>query len=574
MGLFGVTRSKEQEAGMTKWLFFSVTICVLGNSFLYGYNIGVINSPASLIKTFYSQVYLARTGNETVYNPSDKSLYYAKDDNSSTVTTTLAPVVVVTLGPKGTTIPSNDTPPVVVVRPQGLARSPDDIDKDNYIEIMWSLTVALFVFFGMVGAFTSGRVADHFGRKKGMIIMTIFMFIAAIFGGITTMVKSPECLMVSRVFVGLHNGVTVSLASLYLAEISPKKIRGAIGTCHQLFITIGILWSQIIGLPDLLAKWESWPWLFAFNAVPALVCLVAFPLCPESPRFLLIKKADEDGAKKALVKLRGTFNVENEMEEMRIEARKANTLEQFTLKKLLTTPDLKMPIIIACTLQVAQQWSGINAAMSYSTFIFKQATIAENIIPYVIVGQGAINVIATIICVPLMEKLGRRPLLIWPMCGMVVSFIVLTVCLSLLQSGNYQSSQTTLGIVCIFVMMSYIIGFAVGLGPIPFIVCGEIFRQEPRAAAMSLALAFNWICNFILMLTFRFIQKAIESYTYLIFIVILVAAIIFIVIFVPETKNRTFDEIAASIAFGRARRGARHGQDGEELQPMGGGQRV
>lgn len=561
----------EREPRVTFWLFFSITVCVFGNSFLYGYNIGVVNSPAKLIKAFYSQVYLGRDGFETEYRVDEKALYYKSPPVNTSVSTTAKTltttiVVVNPVGP-GYNASGNETATTTAMpRDPLLAKTSKEIDEDNFIELMWSLTVALFVFFGMVGAFSSGKIADHFGRKKGMVIITFLMFLAAIFGGIPKVAKAPECLLLSRVFVGLHSGINVSLASLYLAEISPKKIRGAVGTCHQLFITIGILWSQILGLPDLSGGWNSWPILFAFNALPSIVCLILFPMCPESPRYLLIKNNDEDGAKKALVKLRGYDDVEDELEEMRVEARQASRVESFTLKKLLTTPELKLPIIIAVLMQVAQQWSGINAAMSYSSFIFAQANVAENTIPYVVVAQGAINVIATIICVPLMEKLGRRPLLIWPMCGMVISFVALTISLNLLQSDSYSEHKFALAIVSIVVMMTYVIGFALGLGPIPFIVVSEIFRQEPRAAAMSFSLAFNWICNFILMLTFRFIQKGIAAYTYLIFIVILVASIIFIVIFVPETKNRTFDEIARSIGFGR--KGA-YRQDAEELQPMG-----
>ncbi|XP_060565835.1 solute carrier family 2, facilitated glucose transporter member 1-like isoform X2 [Ruditapes philippinarum] len=562
----------EREAKMTTWLFFSITVCVFGNSFLYGYNIGVVNSPASLIKAFYFKVYLARDGIETDYYVDDKSLHYLSLPNQ---TTTIATVVNNSSLGLNYTVNSNGTTvaPTTTVHPL-LAKSADEIKDDNFIELMWSITVALFVFFGMVGAFSSGRIADYFGRKKGMIIITVLMFVASIFGAITSVANSPECLMVSRVFVGLHNGISVSLASLYLAEISPKSIRGAVGTCHQLFITIGILWSMVLGLPDLCGTWGAWPVLFGFNALPALVCLLLFPLCPESPRYMLIKKNDEDGAKKALIKLRGYLDVEDELEEMRAEARKASSIETFTLKKLLSTPELKLPIIIAVVMQIAQQWSGINAAMSYSSFIFEQAQVPDQTIPYVVVGQGAINVIATIICVPLMEKLGRRPLLIFPMGGMVLSFLVLTVSLNLLTSGDFDEHKFALAMVSITVMMTYVIGFAVGLGPIPFIVVGEIFRQEPRAAAMSFSLAFNWICNFILMLTFRFIQKGIGAYTYLIFIVILVASIVFITIFVPETKNKTFDEIAQSIAFGRQNKGNAFGQDAEELQPMGDSKKV
>lgn len=556
----------ERDVKYTFWLFFSVFICVFGNSFLYGYNIGVVNAPADIVKVFYAHVHLSRGGEETIYRRVDGKdrLYYVKTpavDNKTLVdivlldnATTRAPAI-----GNDSSASSNVTavdPNIATV-------------DDNLLDLLWSVTVAIFVLFGMIGAFVSGKVADHFGRKLGMIIITVIMFLAALFGGIPTVAKSPECLIISRALVGLHCGINISLASLYLAEISPKKIRGAIGTCHQLFITVGILWSMCMGLPEITGTWNLWPICFAFNAIPAVCCLVFFPFCPESPRFLLIKKNDEDGAKKALKKLRGYDDVEDEIEEMRVEARKASKIKTFTLKQLLTTPELKMPIIIAVVMQVAQQWSGINAAMSYSIFIFKQANVPEASIPYVIVAQGAINVLATIVAVPLMEKAGRRPLLLFPMCGMVLSFIVLTICLNLLKNPAFEESKNSLAIVCIVVMLTYVIGFALGLGPIPFIVVSEIFRQEPRAAAMSFSLAFNWICNFILMLTFRFIQKGIEEYTYIIFVVILIASIVFIFFFVPETKNRTFDDIAASIAFGRAKKQPAFGEDGEEMQPMG-----
>ncbi|KAL3861432.1 hypothetical protein ACJMK2_007466 [Sinanodonta woodiana] len=535
----------ENEAGWTFWLVFSVVIAVFGNSFLYGYNIGVVNSPAQIIQDFYGEVYAERSG----VKPESTTIV----SSSSNVSTTPITVVTVSPGQNNTSYAVNASVP------------PKDIKDNNFLDLMWSITVAIFVLFGMFGAFVSGKIADFFGRKRGMIIITFLMFLAAVFGAIPKAVKSPECLIVSRAFVGLHCGINISLASLYLAEISPRKIRGAVGTFHQLFITIGILWSMVLGLPGFSGSATMWPFLFAFNAIPAFVCLVVFPFCPESPRFLLIKKNDEDGATKALRRLRGRNDVEDEIEEMRTEAKKASSIKQFTLKELLTTPELKLPIIIACLMQVAQQWSGINAVMSYSGFIFQQAKIEDSAIPYVIVGQGAINVIATVIAIPLMEKAGRRALLLGPMGLMVGSFVVLTIFLNLLNNADMVNSHSAFAIVCIIAMLSYIIGFALGLGPIPFIVVSEIFRQEPRAAAMSFSLAFNWVCNFILVLTFRFIQKGIGAYTYLIFIVILVASILFIFFFLPETKNRSFDEIASSIGF----RHKRKWQPDEELQPMG-----
>lgn len=569
-----VNHDKEQEVKYTFWLVFSIIICVFGNSFLFGYNIGVVNSPAEIIKVFYAKVHLARNGIETTHKKieGEYKLYVAQDVADDGRKEVFGGN---TTGTTGSTSAVSTTIENVTVSDPSLAH----VD-DNLLDLMWSVTVAIFVLFGMVGSLVSGRIASRFGRKLGMIGITVIMFVAAIFGGIAKLVNSPECLIVSRAFTGLHNGIGINLATLYLAEISPKKIRGAIGTCHQLAVTIGILWSMIMGLPDMAGAWSVWPVCFAFNAIPALTCLVLFPRCPESPRFLLIEKKDEDGAKKALRKFRGYSHTDEDNElvyekikEMKAELRKEALVKPMTLKQLLTTPELKRPIMIAVVCQVAQQWSGINAAMSYSVFIFKQADVPETAIPYVIVVQGLINVIATIVAVPLMDKAGRRPLLLYPMCVMVVSFIVLTVCLNLLKNPDLEASKLTLAIVCIIAVLIYIIGFAIGLGPIPFIVVSELFQQDARAAAMSFSLAFNWICNFILVLTFRFIQKGLEEYTYIIFTVILIASILVIFYFVPETKGRSLDNAVPSTDFKRRRlrkmiRNLIYEDNGEEMKPM------
>ncbi|KAL8601881.1 hypothetical protein ACOMHN_020616 [Nucella lapillus] len=547
----------EEEPKITFILAFSVFVSVFGNSFLYGYNIGVINTPSGIIQAFYNKTYYERGGGkwEDVERYDDYLNDLAEAKNVTVNYTDKAN--------KKLAIKMNAT-----LSPGDFNVNMDDLLADWKLQILWSSTVALFVFFGMIGAFSSAKLADSVGRKRGMIVITVIMFVAALLGGIPLATKSPETLMLSRIFVGLHSGLNISLCPLYLAEISPRHIRGAIGTCHQLAITIGILFSQILGLRELFGTEDLWPILFAFNALPSMFCLILMPFCPESPRFLLIKKGQEEEAKKVMVALRGTHNVEEEMEEMRVEARKSMGVENFSLKQLLTSPALKLPIIIACLLQVTQQWSGINAVMSYSAFIFEQAKIAENLIPYVIVGTGTINVLCTVVAVPLIEKVGRRPLLLWPMCGMCISFVLLTIFLNLLNRPELADDSTTFAIVCIVVAHTYIIGFALGLGPIPFIVVGEIFRQEPRAAAMSLSLAFNWICNFILLLVFPFMRDGMGEYTYLVFCVILAAAIVFIFFFVPETKNKTFDEIANSIAFGRAQGATKSYAFGDENEPM------
>eukprot|EP00106_Octopus_bimaculoides_P020078 XP_014787520.1 PREDICTED: solute carrier family 2, facilitated glucose transporter member 1-like [Octopus bimaculoides] len=387
-------------------------------------------------------------------------------------------------------------------------------------------------------------------EKKSMLLITVIMFLAAITGGITKAVKAPECLMISRMLVGLHSGVNIGLASLYLAEISPKEIRGAVGTCHQLAITIGILLAQILGLQELMGTPDLWPMLFAFVAFPTLVTLVLMPFCPESPRYLAVKMQKIAEAEAALRKLRGVSDVSDEIEEMSLEASKS-VEKPFKVKELLVSPVHRIPILVACLMMVFQQWSGINAVFAYSQFIFTQAQLDQKAIPYAIVGTGVTNVFATIIVIPLMEKLGRRPLLLSPTAIMALAMLILSIFLNIQESYGDEKAPSWMGYVSIIIMLVYIIGFAVGLGPIPFNLVSELFTQGPRAAAMSMSLVFNWVTNFILLLTFPFLQIAMGPYTFILFIAILIFAVFFIFFFVPETKGKTFEEIQHILAAGK-----------------------
>lgn len=548
----------RREINLTSTLLFSVAICVIGNSFLYGYNIGVVNNPAGVIRVFYVETGMIRKQllPENWFEIKDQ--YLEMMENMKMQNLTVTSDTNATASGNGTGFDIGKV----------MAQIKVASIKNDEIELLWSVTVAIFVLFGMIGAFASGKFADYFGRKKGMIIITVVMFLAAIFGGIPIVARSFEVIIIHRALVGLHCGLNVSLASLYLAEISPKKIRGAIGTCHQLFITIGILWSNIMGVSKLAGTHKQWPWVFIFNAFPAFICLVGMPFCPESPRYLLIKRGDEEAARHGLKSLRGYLDVEDEIDEMKVEARKSQSVKQFSLKELLTSPELRIPIIIACCLQIAQQFSGINAVMSFSSFMYENAGVDINLIEWIVCLTSLINMLTTIPAVPMIEKLGRRILLLFPMGLMAVSFIVLTIFHNLQYNESLQDSRHIFAIIGIIAMHTYVIGFAVGLGPIPFIVVGEIFRQEPRAAAMSLSLTFNWICNFILMMVFRFMQKAMLGFVYLPFIGVLVLAIVFIYFMVPETKNKTFDQISSSIHKGGLNQDNMLNHEGEELQSM------
>lgn len=485
--LASISRSEYHEdlkptlaSGLNINLIFTTTIVVFGSSFLFGYNIGVLNQPSKLIKEFYNETYVDRFGDVS----------------------------------------------------------------DQYVTFTISLTTALFIPGGMIGAFLGGLLADKFGRKRTILLSHLFTFLGAVSSCACVAAKSPELLMLGRVFVGINSGLGNCIAPMFLSEIAPFNYRGAFGTLHQLFVTLGIFLSSVFGIQEILGTKDLWPYLILLEIVPAVVSLVLLPCVPETPRFLLLVRSNRDEAAGALRFYRKRTDVDADMEEMDTEDQQKTTSAEtndFTMKQLLTSPDLRRPLFIASMLQVIQQFSGINAVFFYSQGIFENAKVQSRDIPFAIIGTNAVNVLMTVITVPLMDIAGRRLLLLIPMIAMIVDLIVMTVCLVLQASGESPPAIAYVSIACVII---YVVAFAVGLGPIPMMIGAELFRQGPRPKAMAFAGVINWVGTFIIAMGFESVQKAAQQFTFLIFVVLLIGFTAFTYFFVPETKNKTFEEIA------------------------------
>lgn len=472
--------------GLNANLILSAAVIVIGSSYPFGYNIGVLNQVEPLIKGFYNQTFEDRYGSVS----------------------------------------------------------------DSTLTITWSMTVALFVPGGMLGAFLGGFLADSFGRKKTILLSHIFVFIGAALGTACVAAKSPELLMIGRVFLGINAGMGMCIAPIFLSEISPFNYRGAFGTAHQLFITLGILLSSIFGMSQILGTADRWPYLILLLVVPAIISLAVLPFLPETPRYLLLVRNDRDAAEEALKFYRKSNDVDNDMEEMDTENQSKNMgvpSKKFTLMIFLKSKELRRPLFVACMLQLVQQFSGINAVFAFSNSIFESAQIESEHIPYAVVGTNAVNVLMTLIAVPLMDVAGRRPLLLIPMIVMIVDLIVMTICRVLYAQDKSLTFLAYGSIVCVII---YVIAFAVGLGPIPMMIGSELFRQEPRPLAMAIGGIFNWVSTFIILLSFPPIQEVLKDYTFIIYIVFLSGFFVFTYFFVPETKNKTFEEIAHQFAPG------------------------
>lgn len=373
-----------------------------------------------------------------------------------------------------------------------------------------------------------------------MFLVNILAVIGGLLMGAATLCSSYEMVIAGRLVIGLFCGLFTSLTPMYVGEVSPTPLRGAFGTLHQLGVVIGILVAQIFGLESLLGSATLWPVLLSLTILPAVLQCLLLPFCPESPRFLLINQNKEEQARKALVRLRGFEDVGKDMQEMKEESAKMAAEKKVTIPELFRIPAYRQPLLIAVMLQLSQQLSGINAVFYYSTGIFETAGVKQPI--YATIGAGVVNVIFTVVSLFLVEKAGRRTLHLIGLGGMAFCVLFLAIGLFLKDLSNYMSYMSIVSV------LGFVAMFEMGPGPIPWFIVAELFSQGPRPAAMAVAGCSNWTANFLVGISFPVLVELLGPFVFIIFFIFLILFFIFTFFKVPETKGKSFDEIAQ--AFG------------------------
>ncbi|XP_028431160.1 solute carrier family 2, facilitated glucose transporter member 1 isoform X2 [Perca flavescens] len=425
---------------------------------------------------------------------------------------------------------------------------------------IWSLAVSIFSVGGIVGSFSVGLFVNRFGRRNSMLMANVLAFIAAALMGFSKMASSWEMLIVGRFVVGLYSGLSTGFVPMYVGEISPTALRGALGTFHQLGIVVGILIAQVFGMEAIMGNDDLWPLLLGFIFILALIQCILLPLCPKSPRFLLINKNEENKAKAVLKKLRGTTDVSSDMQEMKEESRQMMREKKVTIPELFRSHLYRQPLLIAVVLQLSQQLSGINAVFYYSTRIFEKAGVEQPV--YATIGAGVVNTAFTVVSLFIVERAGRRSLHMLGLLGMAVSAVLMTIAMALLEQLKWMSY---LSIVAIFAFVAF---FELGPGPIPWFIVAELFSQGPRPSAFAVAGFSNWTANFIVGMAFQYVEELCGPYVFIIFTVLLLFFLVFTYFKVPETKGRTFDQISAGFRQTAASGAEKHSP--EELNSLGG----
>ncbi|MEA3490565.1 MAG: sugar porter family MFS transporter [Campylobacterota bacterium] len=416
------------------------------------------------------------------------------------------------------------------------------------IKSEWHLTafsqeiVTSAVLIGaMIGALFSGRIADIYGRKRVIISTAIIFAIGSVASALS---PNPESLVIGRIVLGVAIGVASFTVPLYISEVSPSAMRGSLVSLNQLMITIGIVLSYLVDF-SLSSMVDGWRYMFAFGLIPSILLFFGMFLLPNSPRWLVsIKKIDEADASLRLI-----YSKESARKELdTIIASTEEKTEKVSYRMLLSSR-VKPVLIIGAGIMFFQQVTGINTVIYYSPTILEMAgfATAQDAIAAAL-PIGIVNVLATILSIFLIDKIGRKPLLYIGISGMILSLIVLGA----LFSTDTAASGNTMKYVAVGSLIFYIASFAISLGPIAWLLIAEIFPMRLRNIGMSITTLLNWGFNFIVALTFLSIVDLLgASGAFWLYALFGLAALWFTWQYIPETKGKTLEEIEAHFASGK-----------------------
>jgi len=408
-------------------------------------------------------------------------------------------------------------------------------------QIGWAMSSALAGC--LVGALVSGALSDRFGRKRLLILAGLFFTISAVW---TALAADFTVFVVFRLIGGIGIGLASNLSPMYIAEISPAEIRGRFVSVNQLTIVIGILAAQVVNwliarpvpagatAAEILASWNGqtgWRWMFGAEAVPAFLFFLLMFLVPESPRWL-VKKGRSEEAGKVLAKVGGPGFAAEALTDIR-STLDAGEIGRVRFRELLE-PGLAKVLLIGVVLAVYQQWCGINVIFNYAQEIFTAAGYGVSDVLFNIVVTGAVNLIFTLVAIRLVDRLGRRPLMLAGSAGLAVVFGLI--------GASYAVHSRGLHILLLVLVALAL--YALSLAPVTWVLLSEIFPNRIRGAAMSVSTFALWSACFILTYTFPLLNKGLgPAGTFWIYGGISVLGFLFIRSRVRETKGKTLEQI-------------------------------
>lgn len=395
----------------------------------------------------------------------------------------------------------------------------------------------------LVGAMVSGSLADRLGRKP-LLLLSAFIFLVSAYA--TGAFDLFYYFLIARFIGGIAIGIASGLSPMYIAEIAPSHIRGKLVSLNQLTIVLGILGAQVVNyliaepmptgtVTPAADSWnvlQGWRWMFWSAAFPASLFLFLVFFIPESPRWLAMKKKDEE-AIKILTKIGGTKYAKVELEAVGKISENVKSSRQGGLKVLFSKP-FRLVLFLGVVIAVFQQWCGTNVIFNYAQEIFSNAGYDLGEMLFNIVLTGITNVIFTFVAIYSVDKLGRKKLMLIGSGGLAVIYAILGTCYWMHITGFFMIILVVAAIAC----------YAMTLGPVTWVLIAEIFPNKVRAIAVATCTFALWVGSFTLTYTFPLLNSSLGSFgTFWIYSAVCVAGFIIFAVKLPETKGKSLEQL-------------------------------
>ena len=403
---------------------------------------------------------------------------------------------------------------------------------------MEEVTVSSVLVGAVLGAALGGALTNRFGRRK-MIILAGLVFTLSAVG--TALAPTITWLITIRLLSGIAIGMASFISPMYIAELVPAKVRGSLVAVNMLAITTGIVVAYLVDYA--LSGTAGWRYMFGLAAIPSISLVVAMWRLPDSPRWL-ISKSQLEQAKHVLQRVRTAADVGPELAEIQLSMERQGTGGMAGL----FVPSLRMPMIVGLGLAVFQQITGINTVIYYAPTILKFAGIGATG-PAILAGAGLAMVmwLMHVLAIFLLDRVGRRPLLLTGVGGQILGLAILGAALRFPQLAGFKSPIAIGGLVI------YVACFAFGLGPIFWLLISEIYPLKVRGAAMGVVTVTNWALNLVVAMSFLTLAGVLgQAGTFWLYGVIAAGAWVFFYLLVPETKGKTLEQIEAHWRAGKS----------------------
>ncbi|MTI33390.1 D-xylose transporter XylE [Xanthovirga aplysinae] len=408
------------------------------------------------------------------------------------------------------------------------------------IQMGWAASSALVGC--IIGAFLAGPLSNKFGRRPSLIIGAILFLVSAIGSALP---EQFTVFIIYRIIGGAGVGIASMLSPMYIAEIAPAPIRGRLVSFNQFAIVFGIMLVYFVNYFIALQgdnSWnieEGWRWMFGSEAIPALIFLIFLFFVPESPRWLALNGAT-DRAYQTLKRIIGPSKAKDELRAID-DSIQISKKTRVHLKEILRPAIIKV-LLIGIGLSVLQQVTGINVFLYYAPEIFKKMGSGNDAALLQTVVVGVVNMAFTVVAILTVDKFGRKPLMVWGSLGMGICILAIGF------AAYFQNTEVWL----LLFILGYIAFFALSLGPVTWVLLSEIFPNRVRGITLSIAVAAQWISNFVVSQTFpmmmeneSLLAKFNGAFPFWVYGVMCVVSVFFNKYLVPETKNKSLEEMEA-----------------------------